>query len=130
MSRPLAKIVRGVLESVGLFCRSKQVYISRRDLHETWVALGRGWPRPRRGSLFREVISSFDVDVLDYYFATPLSTVDYPRNRFPVRSALFLGYPLREILSYYSHNGIPLKTDMIEKEVEEYRAFARVWGGK
>lgn len=123
-----ARAVQGVLGSAGLLCRSKAHYLTKAELVETWEAFDRAWPKPRKGGFIREVITSFDDDLLDFYLTTPLSTSDYPPNSHPVLSALFLGYPLKEIVGYYSRIEGALKPRRVERELEQYQAFAWNWG--
>lgn len=123
-----ARLAQGMFESAGLFCRLKVQRFSTKESYAAWVAFDRKGPRPRRGTVVRELITSFDRELLEYYISHPLSTTDYPPNQYPVLSALFLGYPLREILRYYSGLRVTLDPNRTENELAQYRAFTSGWG--
>jgi hypothetical protein len=75
----------------------------------------------------REVVTSFDPELLSLWFRNGLSATDYPYSKHPVVSALFLGRPLRLVLSYYTRVGPPLPPTLVSRETALYVSLVKQW---
>ena len=75
----------------------------------------------------REVVTSYDPELLSLWFRNGLSATDYPYGKHPVVSALFMGRPLRSVLSYYTRVGPSLPQTLVSRETALYASLIKQW---